>query len=288
MGRRVLGLAGIVLTAAMAGGDELPYLSDHVWVWRNVQYGDAGGVALLLDAYLPADDDLHPALVNIHGGGWRSGSKDGLAPECMDYARAGVAAFSIGYRLSQVAPYPAAVQDCWAAVKWIRAHAAELNVDPTRMAVQGGSAGGHLALMMAFMEPEEEGIDNYFVCVAAKNPPTDFTADDQMHAEPALVAFMGAPREQAPERYREASPVTYLSPDDPPVFLVHGTQDRTVPYHQALVLQAALQRAGIEHELVTIEGADHGLRGGDPQAIQDAMRRWRQFVLRHLQVAGQP
>lgn len=276
------GLVVIVSALLSTWADETPYLQDDVWVWRNVQYGEVDGVKLLLDAYLPADNEVHPAVVNIHGGGWRNGSKDGFLREGIEYARQGVAAFSIGYRLSGVAPYPAAVDDCWAAVRWIRGHAAELNVDRTRMAVQGGSAGGHLALMMAFMEPDEAGLDNYFVCVATKNPPTDFTADDEMHSEAALVAFMGAPREQAPDRYRAASPVTYISPDDPPVFVVHGTEDRTVPYHQALVLQAALQQAGIEMELITIEGAGHGLQGGDPQAVQAAMSRWREFVMEHL------
>ncbi|MCD6360327.1 MAG: alpha/beta hydrolase [Armatimonadetes bacterium] len=278
------GLVMIALAVVPAGADGVPYLQGDVWVWKDIEYGNADGIPLLLDAYLPADKEVHPALVNIHGGGWRNGSKDSFMREGLDYAGNGVAAFSIDYRLSGVATYPAAVDDCWAAVRWIRAHAAELNVDVERMAVQGGSAGGHLALMMAFMEPEEEGLDNYFVCVAAKNPPTDFTAADEMHRENALLAFMGCTWDQDPDRFREASPVTHISPDDPPVFVVHGTEDKTVPYNQALVLQAALEKAGIEHELVTIEGAGHGLRGGDRVAVQNAMRRWRAFVMKHLGV----
>ncbi len=272
-----------------AGGDAPPaqqagpYLQGDVWVWQNIEYGNADGGALLLDAYLPADNESHPALVNIHGGGWRNGSKDGFRREGIRYAADGIAAFSIGYRLSGVAPYPAAVDDCWAAVRWIREHAAELDVDASRMAVQGGSAGGHLALMMAFMEPDEgEALDNYFVCVATMNPPTDFTADDEMRSERALLAFMDTTREEHPERFAEASPVTHLSPDDPPVFFIHGTDDRTVPYNQALILKAALEEAGVEHEFVTIEGGGHGLRGGDRQEIEAGMNRWREFLLEHL------
>lgn len=266
-----------------------PYLQGDVWVWQDIEYGNMDGVALLLDAYLPADGDLHPAIVNIHGGGWRNGSKDGFHREGVKYAADGVAAFSIGYRLSGVAPYPAAVDDCWAAVHWIREHAAELGVDVNRMAVQGGSAGGHLALMMAFMEPDEGETDaagqplkNYFVCVAAKNPPTDFTAADEMHRENALLAFMDCTFDEKPERFREASPITHLSPDDPPVFFIHGTDDHTVPYNQALVLKATLEKVGVEHEFVTIEGAGHGLKGGDRQAVADGMERWREFMLKHL------
>lgn len=264
---------------------------DGAWVVTDLQYGEADGHPLLLDAYLPDNDEVNAALVFIHGGGWRGGSKAGgfsavrgnlLIPR-------GVAIFSLSYRLSGVAPYPAAVEDCLAAVRWLRENADELNIDPDNMAFWGGSAGGHLALMMGFLPPGPDDLDaqgrplkSFARCVVALNPPTDFMADDEMHREGALVAFMDAPRDEAPDRYREASPVTHLGPDAPPVCVMHGTADRTVPYSQALALQEAMARVGVEMQLVTFEGAGHGLRNADPDARDAAMRRAAEFVLTHL------
>ncbi|MGM0491925.1 MAG: prolyl oligopeptidase family serine peptidase [Armatimonadota bacterium] len=291
-------LAASICQAQVAPGeapeaDPQTFYRDGAWVLTDVQYAEVDGYPLLLDAYLPADDQTHPAVVFIHGGGWRGGGKAG-GFQAVDGKRMiadGVAVFSLSYRLSGVAPYPAAVDDCLTAVRWIREHAGDLGVDPDRLAVWGGSAGGHLALMVGFLEPGPEDIDatgerpdNFVRCVVAKNPPTDLTADDEMHRERALLAFMGAPRDEVPERYAEASPVTHLSPDDPPVFVMHGTADRTVPYNQALVLQERMAVAGVPLTLLTFEGAGHGLRGADGGEIAAAMRQAVAFVLKHLGV----
>lgn len=264
---------------------------DGAWVMTDLQYGEVDGYPLLLDAYLPDNDEVNPALIFIHGGGWRGGSKAGgfnavrgnlLIPR-------GVAVFSLSYRLSGVAPYPAAVEDCLAAVRWIRANADEFRIDPDNIAAWGGSAGGHLALMMGFLRPGPDDLDadgellkSFMRCVVALNPPTDFMADDEMHNESALVAFMAAPRDQAPDSDREGSPVTHLTPDAPPVYVMHGTADRTVPYNQALVLQEAMAQVGVEMELVTFEGAGHGLRNADPEEREAAMLGAVEFVLGHL------
>ncbi|MFP4248159.1 MAG: alpha/beta hydrolase fold domain-containing protein [Armatimonadota bacterium] len=273
--------------------DPQTFYRDGAWVLTDVQYAVADGSPLLLDAYLPADNDVHPAVIFIHGGGWRGGDRTGgfHAVNGERMMAEGVAVFSVSYRLSGVAPYPAAVDDCLAAIRWVRENAGDLGVDPDRLAVWGGSAGGHLALMMGFLEPGPEDLDtagerleNLVRCVVAKNPPTDMTVDDEMHRERALVTFMGAPREEAPERYVEASPVTHLSPDDPPVFVMHGTADRTVPYNQALVLKERMGETGVPLTLLTFEGAGHGLRGADSGEITAAMQQAVEFVLQHLGV----
>lgn len=264
-------------------------LEQDVWVLNDIEYAVIDGHSLTLDAYLPADREVHPAAVLIHGGGWRGGDKGSFRGQALRLARDGVAAFSLNYRLSGVAPYPAAVEDCVRAIRWIREHAAEYSVDPERLGAQGGSAGAHLSLMMALMEPDEDELDaggqplkNRLVCVVSKCGPTDFTADDTMHREPAAVAFLGGPREERAEVYEQASPVTHLSPDDPPVLMVHGTEDRTVPYSQATILQQRCEQAGVPVELITIEGGGHGLRGGDRQAIQRSVARMHEFMLEHL------
>ena len=275
----------------LAGGDgqQTLDLEEDVWVIRDIEYGVVDGHSLRLDAYLPADKEIHPAVVQIHGGGWRGGDKSSFAHQGLKYARDGVAAFSINYRLSGVAPYPAAVEDCVRAIRWIREHAQEYGIDPDRLGAQGGSAGGHLSLMMAFLEPSEDDLDasgqpleNFLRCVVSKCGPTDFTADDTMHWHPAAVAFLGGPREEGPETYAQASPVTHVSPDDPPVLLVHGTEDRTVPYSQVTILKQRLEEAGVPVELITIQGGGHGLKGGDREEIQAAQSRMYDFMLAHL------
>ncbi|MGC9317627.1 MAG: prolyl oligopeptidase family serine peptidase [Armatimonadota bacterium] len=291
-GRRWVQLvdAGDGLPAESASEPTVSFMGDW-WEMRDIEYGAVDGHRLLLDAYLPADTAVHPALIFIHGGGWRTGSKDGgfSAVQGPRAIADGLAVFSLDYRLSDVAPYPAAVEDCLRAIRWIREHAAQLNVDPDALGLWGGSAGGYLVLMMAFMEPGAEDLDangqqlsNFARCAVAKNPPTDLAADDSMHEERALLTFMGTTRDEDPERFAQASPVTHISPDDPPLLVMHGTEDRTVPYSQAQILQQRLQQAGVPLELLTIEGAGHGLKGGDPREIRQAHERAYQFVRAHL------
>jgi len=263
--------------------------ADHesVQVIRDIEYGVGDG-SRHLDAYLPREPTPHPAVVCIHGGGWRGGDKGGYRRTAMWYATHGVAAFAINYRLSGVAPYPAAVDDCLAAIRFLRGHADEYNIDIYRMGVEGGSAGGHLVLMVALMEPGSDELDsagqpldNWVRCVYAKNGPTDLT-QAKMNSESALVQFMGGTYAQMPEAYRAASPISYVSADDPPVLMIHGTEDRTVPYSQSVALKESLEEAGVAVELITIEGAGHGLRGGNPEELHAARERAHQFMLEHL------
>ena len=103
-----------------------------------------------------------------------------------------------------------------------------------------------------------------------------------MHQERAAVAFLGGPREGREDVYAEASPATHVSPDDPPMLMVHGTEDRTVPYTQAEILRERCEEVGVSFELVTIEGAGHGLKGGDRDEVREAIERTQEFVLEHL------
>lgn len=257
---------------------------------RDIEHANVDGTSLTLDAYLPEQGGPYPVIVHIHGGGWRNGDKSSYAVDAVTWAKAGVASFSINYRLSGVATYPAAVDDCVAAVKFIRANAERFNIDIDKMAVPGGSAGGHLALMMAFLEPDADEtnaagqpIQNRFVCVSAKNPPTDLSAAD-MAGERALVAFMAGTVQEHPDDYGQGSPVTHVSADDPPVLMMHGTEDRTVPYTQATLLEALLKQTGVPVELITVEGAGHGLRNGAPEDVRAALQRENDFLAEHLGV----
>jgi acetyl esterase/lipase len=281
----MIGLTLVVVSE----GQCAPGQATPVRILRDLEYGVAGDFSLKLDAYLPSEPGPHPAVILIHGGGWRSGDKAPLRGEALWYAHQGVAAFSINYRLSHQATYPAAVDDCILAVRWIRAHAQEHDVDAGCLGVQGGSAGGHLALMVGLTEPAEADLDadgqplcNWVRCVYAKNGPTDFTQPG-MASEPHLRAFMGVAYADRPEVYQAASPISHVSSDDPPVLMIHGTDDRTVPYSQSVILRNSLEQAGVPAELITIEGGGHGLRGGNPEDVRAALERARQFMLAHLQ-----
>ncbi|MFP3903540.1 MAG: alpha/beta hydrolase fold domain-containing protein [Armatimonadota bacterium] len=268
-----------------------PPVPDGVETEYDIVYAEPDSIPQKLDAYWLPEGDPHPAVVFIHGGGWRSGDKAGYGPEALRFCEHNVAGFSLNYRLSNVAPYPAAVDDCLAAIRFIRASAERFNIDPDRLALQGGSAGGHLALMMNFLEPDEtdtnadgEPLENFAVCCVAKNPPTDFPAMWEIKQERGMIAFLGGEYPQVPDIYREASPITHLSADDPPVLMMHGTADRTVPYSQATLLKSAMNEAGVPCELKTFEGAGHGLKDADRQAVQEVREYALKWILSHLGV----
>lgn len=263
-----------------------------ITVKTDIVYKTIDGQALMLDAYLPAKAGTCPGVVLIHGGAWRAGDKSGYRAWGISYAQLGVAAFSLNYRLSQVAKYPAAVEDCIDAVRWLRTHAEEFHLDRDRLGVEGGSAGGHLALMVAFMEPDSSAVDshgqplkNWVRCVVSFAGPTDLTDAESIEAsteKQSLVAFLGCTLKECPERHREASPITYVSPDDPPVLLVHGTADRVVPFKQAQLLEKALKNAGIPVEILALDGCGHDFGCLDRDGRNKLLDKTRRFMLHHL------
>lgn len=236
-------------------------------------YGTGGGRELKLDLFLPTDTDgPRPAVVFVHGGGWRNGGPGQFHGQSMHLAGAGYVCASIEYRLSGEAQFPAALEDAKCAVRWVRAHAEELEVDPDRIAVSGGSAGGHLAAMIATTgpgtfegeggNPDESSRANLAVCF---NPVVDLTAMGEARPDhPMLVAFLGKTYEEAPDLYAEASPITHVDEEDPPMLLLHGTEDSTVPYEQAEAFVQKLRDAGVEAELFTADGASHAFFNKEP------------------------
>ncbi|WP_347243672.1 alpha/beta hydrolase [Thermogutta sp.] len=265
-----------------------------VTVKTDIVYKTVDGESLMLDAYLPQGTGTRPGVVLIHGGGWRGGDKSSYRAWGISYAQLGVAAFSINYRLSHVAKYPAAVEDCLDAVRWLRTHAEEFHLDPERLGVEGGSAGGHLALMVALTEPDSSAVDshgqplkNWVRCAVSFAGPTDLTDAESIEAsteKQSLVAFLGCTLSECPERHREASPITYVSPDDPPVLLVHGTADRVVPFKQANLLEKALKKAGVPVEVLALEGCGHDFGCLDREGRNKLLEKTRRFMLHHLGV----
>lgn len=241
-------------------------------VRRGVPYRETPQRRLTLDYYRAdwrkrdggAENDARdqrPAVMLIHGGGWREGRAGQLSRYALDLAAAGFVAVEANYRLSGEATFPAALTDVKAAVRWLRANAAGCGVDPGRVAVAGHSAGAHLAALASVtaderFEPNGAGVPNTpsrVDAVVGASGVYDFerATDDEMVAQ-----FLGGTAEERPDRYREASPVTYAGAA-PPTLLLHGTADGVVPPAQSGRYRDALAAAGVETNLFRAAGGDH-------------------------------
>ena len=261
---------------------------DGVSVLAGVPYAALPGARPLeLDLYLPAERPA-PVVVFVHGGGWRLGSRHSAGPAYSGTSpfeavtRAGVAVASVDHRLSGEARWPAPLHDVKAAVRWLRARAGELGVDPQRVYAWGESAGGHLAALLGLTgdRPELEGDvgvtgpSSAVGAVAAWYAPSDLPAlaadlgTDPMAADSREAQLLGAPVPTVPDLAAEASPVTHVSPGAPPFLLLHGTADPVVPYEQSETLAEALRAVGADVQLDPVPGAGHGFDGHpNPDAL---------------------
>ena len=249
-----------------------PRAPEDARVYRDLAYVANGHARQKLDLYLPKEGTNLPVIINIHGGAFRGGSKEMGVP--LDYLARGYAVASINYRLSQQAVFPAQIEDCKAAVRWLRANAAEYSLDPAHFAAWGSSAGGHLAAMLGttgdvkeFEVGENPGVPSRVQAVVDYFGPTDFlqmdahrTPNGQLHA-PANSPesqLIGGPLQENKEKVARANPITYVTKDAPPFLICHGDSDPLVPHHQGELLEAALKKAGVPVTFYTVKGAGHG------------------------------
>ncbi len=242
---------------------------------RDVVYSQADGVDLKLDFARPGEGPgPFPLVVCIHGGGWQSGAKSGYAMAMGVLAQRGYASASIEYRLAPKYQFPAQLQDVRRAVQYLRAHAAELKVDPSRIAVIGDSAGGHLALLLGLTDPKD-GIR----AVINLYGPTDLP---RWQATPAGEVGLGmtsakmlenvfGTSDRTSEVLRAASPINNIGKTKPAVITFHGDADPVVKVEQGIWLHEALRKAGIEEKLVIVKGASHGFQGADLQTVIQGM-----------------
>lgn len=290
-------LAGLVLLAGFAvsaqparrGPVQVP---EGTIVQRDVAYITNGHARQKLDLYRTKGGKNLPLIINVHGGAFRAGSKsDGVPAE---YLAQGYAVASIDYRLSQDAIYPAQIQDCKAAVRWLRANAAKYGMDANRFAAWGSSAGGHLAAMLgttgdvkAFDVGENLHVSSRVQAVVDYFGPTDFLQMDahrmpngQQH-DPAgspESQLIGGALQDNQERAAQANPITFVTQAAPPFLICHGDADPLVPHHQSELLVAALQKAGVPVSFYTVAGAGHG-GFKDPKVAELT----RTFLAKHLQ-----
>jgi acetyl esterase/lipase len=251
---------------------------DGLTTHRDLAYVSGGHPRQTLDLYLPAATAPLPLIIWIHGGAFRMGSKADDVPT--DYLALGYAVASINYRLSQHALFPAQIEDCKAAVRWLRANAARYHLDPARFAAWGSSAGGHLAAMLGttgaasdlevgqhldLSSRVQAVVDYYgptdFLQMDAQRPPDGMLHDPADSPESQLV---GGAIQQHPERVARANPITYVGAKTPPFLVVHGDHDPLVPYQQSVILAAALTAAGTALSFYTVVGGGHG-HFTDPQ-----------------------
>jgi acetyl esterase/lipase len=272
-------------------------LPEGAVVHRDRAYVADGHERHKLDLYLPKDGQDLPLIINIHGGAFKMGSKDNGMP--FEYLAKGYAVASINYRLSQHAVFPAQIEDCKAAVRWLRAHAGEYRLDPRRFAALGSSAGGHLAAMLGTtgeVKPFDVGanLDQSSAVQAVVDyfGPTDFLQMDA-HRLPNGMAhdpadspeseLIGGAIQENKEKTARANPITYVSKDDPPFLICHGDLDPLVPHHQSELLAAALKAAGVPVTFYTVKGAGHG-GFKDPRVAELT----EAFLARHLKPAKPP
>ncbi len=216
-----------------------------------------------------------PVVALIHGGGWVNGDRLGYAAAAIQFARTGdYASVTVGYRLTKEARWPAQIHDCKAAIRWIRAHAKEYNLDPDKIAVMGSSAGGHLSSLIGTSGDVKElegdlGPNTTFSsrvqCVVNLCGPEDFTQALMFDQEKkpvlkddAVIGLLGGNYEEKHTEAVAASPVTYVTKDDPPFITFHGSADQRVAYLHAEAIHAALQKASVPSLLIPITNGGHG------------------------------
>ena len=256
----------------------------------NIVYSNPDGQQLQLDMARPkADAPSRPAIVCIHGGGFRAGTRQGYDSLCLRLAQQGYVAVTVSYRLAPKYQFPAAIHDVKAAVRWLRANAQQYGIDPERIGVTGGSAGGHLAQFLGVTGDVKqfEGTSGHaeqssrVSCVVNYYGPSDFTKSygKSVDAAEVLPLWLGGNLEQARPKHIIASPLYWVTPNAAPTLCIHGTDDKYVNHEQAVWLIDKLKAAGVEAELLTLEGAGHGFKGADSERAEKAMFA---FFAKHL------
>lgn len=260
---------------------------------RDLSYVTDGHPRQKLDLYLSGQKQA-PLLVYIHGGGWCQGSKARVTGLEQIIAQ-GFAVASIEYRFSQDAVFPAQIEDCKSAIRWLRAHAADYGYDPARVAAFGESAGGHLTALLAttgnirdFDKGENLDQSSAIQCGIDWFGPTDFpgfhpnngkTVAELTGKDSVVFKLFGGPPLEKMELARRASPVTWVTKSTAPLFIAHGTRDPLVPVGQSTGLADRMKEEGVDVSLDLIEGAGHG---GPQFTAGDKPVRMFEFVSRHL------
>jgi acetyl esterase/lipase len=234
--------------------DTKPGIPADIEEIKNIEYKNIDGKSLQLDIYKPKGlTDKKPLLVFIHGGGWKSGNRSDYLVYLVAFAKKGYITATVSYRLLKDGPYPACAEDITDAVKWFCCNGETYGYDPDRIALIGGSAGGHLAMLAAYGWGKSEkitdslkikGSGHRIKAIVDIYGPYDLTTE-YARTHPLVTSFIAHSYDEAPELYREASPKEYLDKNDPPTLIFQGTSDKLVPVSQSDNLKAHLDSLGI-------------------------------------------
>ena len=265
MNRFSLILALGVFFSFPAGARDIPLpgqISSRYDLYNDEIYSRIGSRQLLADVYVPEGRGPFPAVLVVHGGGWSGGKRTEMNFIARRLAKHRYVAVNIDYRLAPKDIFPAQIHDCKEAVRWMRANSVRFKIDPNRVGAFGYSAGAHLAALLGVTRPSDglEGeselgsLSSGVQAVVAGAGPMDLKKDPKSRR---IVQFLGATFEQNPEIFRKASPVTYVSKGDPPMFLYHGQWDRTVALSHSTDMKRALEDAGVPSQFLLIHGMGH-------------------------------
>lgn len=286
---RFLTLLAFSLTSFVFAA-ELP-IPDGVTFTRDVEFSNADNQHLQVNIAQPKGDGPFPAIVCIHGGGFRAGKRESYDKLCLTLAQHGYVAITVTYRLAPAYQFPAAVIDCKTAVRWLRANAAKYHVDPKRIGTTGGSAGGHLVQFLGVTEGvkefEGEGFNDQssaVQCVVNYYGPSDLTKSygASVDAAEVLPLFFGGDLSTKRREHIVGSPLYWATPKAAPTLIVHGTDDKYVAYEQAGWMVDRLKACMVEVDLLTLQGAGHGFKGADLEKADAAMLA---FFDKHLKPA---
>jgi acetyl esterase/lipase len=274
-------VSALVVAATSIAASRGAVAQGDVIIENNVEYSNPDNQHLMVNMARPQGNGPFPAVLCIHGGGFRAGDRNGYNGLIKQLAQRGYVAATVEYRLAPKYQFPAAVYDCKAAVRWLRANAAKYHIDPDRIGVTGGSAGGHLAQFLGvtgenFQFEGDGGNWEYsskVACVVNQYGPSDFTKSygHSVDAAEVLPLFLGGNLETARQRHIISSPLYWVTPNSAPTLQIHGTKDPYVAVEQGVELVEKLKAAGVEADILKIEGAGHGFSGDNAKRADDAM-----------------
>jgi acetyl esterase/lipase len=267
---------------APAPAQKDPPVPETVAFEKGIEYTNPDNQHLQLNVARPkVGAGPFPCVLCIHGGGFRAGNREGYNAQIIRLAEQGYVAVTVSYRLAPKNPFPAAVHDTKAAVRWLRANAKKYNLDPNNIGVTGGSAGGTLAQMLGVTadvkEFEGDGGNteqsSKVKCVVNVYGANDFTKSygKSVDAHEVLPLYLGGNLEKARAAHIRSSPLYWVTPNAVPTLCIHGTEDKYVHVEQAEMLVEKLKAAAVEVELLKLEGAGHGFKGKDAEAAEKAM-----------------
>lgn len=274
-------VGSMLLLAILALQSKTP--ETQITVISDVEYCTGGGQPLLMDVFIPKNRirTPTPALLWIHGGGWERGDKNGNSG-ALFLADEGFVTASLFYRLSGDSPFPADIEDCKCAIRFLRANSTRYGLDADRIGVAGASAGGHLAELVA-TAPLSAGLEgtggrgNIASEVQAASSyygASDFTvgaAQFQHHTGQVIVKLFRGTEKEKPELYRKASPIFYVSKNAPPLLPGHGEEDDLVPFDQSVRMAAAYRRAGLHVEFIEVKNAGHDFQQTSAEPISPSV-----------------